>query len=317
MKKGYLCVDGKHLNITGNDIVGLYDEPYIDTVEYLDITEIAHEVALDYSIFQGLKKLMISSLETFTFPTEICFLPLLEQITCSGKCLIPPEIGRMQNLKRLDVNGDCVLAMPESIVDAKHLTELSVNYYGEKAPCPMPAWIAALPQLQQLSLYLCHFSFIDSDIAQLTELTSLSIADSLGAVETFPSLNSLHKLERLEIWGSGNSGARIPKATYTLFSQVLDSFCELRELNSLYLNDWRSRKKADYLVLTEQGKSIPDIFRRHPKLKLLSLSGMRLDYLPPSVLHLPELKLLYADGNSLSEESILQLRSQGVEVKVN
>ena len=127
MKKGYLCLNGRHLNICGKDIEGLYDEPYVSTIEYLDITEIANEVPLDYSVFKGLKTLIISSLEAYTFPKEICFLPQLENITCSGKCLVPPEIGMAPKLERLDTNGDCALNMPESIAQVSTLKTLVVK----------------------------------------------------------------------------------------------------------------------------------------------------------------------------------------------
>ena len=46
MKKGYLCEDGKHLNITGENIDGLYDEQYLSSVEWIGVVEIA-DIGLD------------------------------------------------------------------------------------------------------------------------------------------------------------------------------------------------------------------------------------------------------------------------------
>ena len=298
MKKGYLCLDGKHLNILGKDTHGLYDEPYIAAIEYLDITEIANEVPLDYSVFTGLKTLIISSLESYTFPKEICFLPKLEHITCSGKCLIPPEIGMTPRLERLDTNGDCTLNMPESIVQVSTLKTLVVNCYGDVAPNPMPKWITDLAQLEQLHLYLCYFSSIDPAVGNLKNLRELTIIGALSAAHEFPSLSNLKKLVRLEISGAGFNG--LPKPSYSLFQKVLDGIAELNTLTSLSLPEWRSRRKDDYLVVTEEGKSIPDIFDRYPELVSLDLSGMKIDFLPPSISRLPKLQQLKIDGNNLS-----------------
>ena len=292
-------MNGKHLNIIGRDIEGLYDEPYISSIEYLGITEIAHEVSLDYSVFKNLRTLMISSLETYTFPKEICFLPLLEDITCSGKCLCPPEIGKSPKLKRLDINGDCVLNMPESISAIPTLKTLSVSYYGDTTPCEMPKWITALSQLEHLHLYLCYFSAIRPDINNLVNLQSLSIIGALSAAHEFPMLSNLKKLERLEITGDGFNG--LPKPSYHLFQKVLDGIAELDNLTSLNLSGWRSRKKAEYLVLNENGRSIPDIFDRYPNLVSLNLSGMKIDFLPPSVHSLcKQLESLEVDGNNFA-----------------
>jgi len=300
MGKGYLCIDGKHLNIIGRGIDGLYGEPYISSIEYLDISEIAHEVSLDYSVFKNLKTLMISSLETYTFPKEICCLPLLEHITCSGKCLIPSEIGKAPKLERLDTNGDCSLKMPESIAAIPTLKTLLVSYYGETTPREMPKWITKLSQLENLHLYLCFFSAIDPDINNLINLKTLSIIGALSAAHEFPVLSSLKKLERLEITGDGFNG--LPKPQYGLFQKVLDGIAELNTLTSLNLSEWRSRKKSDYLVLNENGRSIPDIFYRYPNLVSLNLSGMNIDFLPPSVHGLRYLERLEVDGNNFTPQ---------------
>ncbi|MCL2148533.1 MAG: hypothetical protein FWH47_04270 [Methanomassiliicoccaceae archaeon] len=290
-------MDGKHLNIIGRDIEGLYDEPYVPSIEFLNVTEIANEVPLDYSLFEGLKTLYISSLEAYTFPKEICSLPLLERIVCSGKCLVPPEIGKAPKLEELVINGDCVLDMTETIAEAPTLRTLSVSHYGDAAPCEMPEWIANLPQLENLHLYLCFFSGIDPDINNLKNLRTLSIIGALSAAHDFPVLSNLKKLERLEVTGDGFNG--LPKPPYGLFQKVLDGIAELSALTSLNLSGWRSRKKADYLVLNENGRSIPDVFDRYPNLVSLDISGMRIDFLPPSIHRLPRLERLEADGNNL------------------
>ena len=310
MKKGYLCEDGLHLNIFGENIEGLYDEEYISYVEDLYISEIADKVSLDYSVFKRLKRLMISSLETYTFPKEICHLPLLEQIDCSGKCLIPLEIGEMSNLKKLDVTGDSVLHLPESIHKVSSLKVLTVSCYGDIAPCPMPRWITSLTQLEELYLHLCQFTEIDMAINNLSNLKTLCLWSSLSVVNDFPVITNLKKLKRLSITGSGFSGA--PKPSYTLFEKVLKGIASLNTLTSLDLSDWRSRKKADYLIVTKKGKSIPDIFDRYPELESLDLSGMRIDYLPPNIYRLSKLNRINVDGNNLSDECLEPLRLSNV-----
>jgi Leucine-rich repeat (LRR) protein len=304
MKKDYLCVDGIHLNITGTDIEGLHDELYLPTVEWMQITEAAQETVLDFSVFKGLKTLMISSLEAYVFPEEICALPRLNRINCSGRCLLPPEIGEMTGLRELFLNGDCVLNMTENIVRLPNLRLLHVSCYGDSTPCPMPRWISRIPSLEELHLFLCRFSEIDPNINELINLSALCFQGALSAVREFPSLSKLQKLERLEITGNGYPS--IPKPSYRLLASVLDGIADLHGLKSLDLSEWRSRKKADYLVLTDQGKSIPDVFDRYPELYSLNLSGMRIDFLPPSVLRRSNLQRLDVSGNQISPKDALR-----------
>jgi len=135
-KKGYLCEDGKHLNIIGENLNGLYDEPYLSSVEWIGFIDVsADKIVLDYSLFQNLKRLMIRSYESYIFPSEICYLPHLEEISCNAKCLIPPEIGEMRNLQRLNLHGDCVVNMPKNISNVTSLKILTVNYYAELSQC--------------------------------------------------------------------------------------------------------------------------------------------------------------------------------------
>ena len=209
MKKGYLCEDRKHLNITGENIDGLYDEPYLSSVEWINVAEIADKAALDYSIFKSLKEIIISSLEPYTFPKEICYLPRLEHISCSGACLIPPEIGEMARLQRLDATGDCVLQMPESITRASSLKSLMVSYYGELAPCPMPGWISTLTQLQALYLHLCKFTAIDAAINNLANLETLSLEFSFRR-QRFPRVDKPEKIK-----SSRNNGKRLFRSAKT------------------------------------------------------------------------------------------------------
>jgi Leucine-rich repeat (LRR) protein len=318
MKKDYLCADGKHLNITGTHIEGLRDEPYLPEIEWMQVTEVAHAVKLDYSVFTNLRELIISSLEPFVFPKEICNLPLLKHIRCSGRCLVPDEIGAMLPLQDLDVTGDCVLQMPETILELSSLKRLGVSYYNypirDSIPCAMPRWISKMSGLEQLYLHLCHFSDIDPNINNLQNLKHLCFWNALSAIADFPSLCGMPKLSRLEITGDGRG---LPKPKYSLFESVLENIKDLSTLESLRLSEWSSRKKADYLILTDRGKSIPDVFDRYPELTMLDISYMRIDFLPPSVFRLPKLKFIYAGGNSLPAEELEQLTSRGVEINLS
>ena len=85
-------------------------------------------------------------------------------------------------------------------------------------------------------------------------------------------------------------------------------------MTSLSLSEWRSRKKADYLVITEKGRSIPDVFNHFPDLTGLDLVAMGIDFLPPSIFQLPDLKRIDVRVNNLSEECLDDLRKRGVDV---
>ena len=311
-KKGY-SLYGVNLNITGENLDGLYDEPNLASVEYIGFANVsADKVSLDFSPFKSLKKLLIYSTEPYTIPREICYLPNLEEIVCSVKCLLPPEIGETPKLWNLMLHGDSVLNMPESIADAP-LKTLTVNS-GKSDPRPMPGWITSLPQLEQLYLDHCNFTNIDANINNMANLKSLCFWDSLSAVSDFPALDKLKSLKTLDITGGSLMRKRPP---YSLLEKVLDSIKTLDTLTHLSIYDWKSRKKPYHLVINEKGRSIPDIFGRFPQLTFLNISGMDIDFLPPSIFELPSLYCLYIFGNNLSEDCLKKLHDSGFRKTLN
>jgi Leucine-rich repeat (LRR) protein len=305
-KKGYICADGKTLNIIGDNINGLYEEPYISSIQWLNFVDVsAHKIVLDYSVFKSLKKLSISSSASYVFPKEICYLPNLEEIYCNAKCLIPPEIGEMSKLWRLELSGDCVLNMPESIKNVSTLRDLILGYDGEI----MPSWITNLPQLEQLYFHYCNFTDIDPNINNLSKLHTLCFWNSLSNVNDFPTLAKLKYLERLEVSGGSFMRKRPP---YSLLEKVLDSISPLDTLRSLGLFDWKSRKKGYHLVVNERGRSIPDIFNLFPKLYYLDLSYLDIDFLPSHIFELPLMETIVLNGNNISEDCLGNLRKLNI-----
>ena len=120
MKKGYLCEDGKHLNITGENIEGLYDEPYLSSVEWIGVIEIADKVKLDYSIFKNLKEIMIIP-DVFNHSPNLTDLDL----AAMGIDFLPPSVFQLPGLKRLDVRGN---NLSEECLD--DLRKRGVNVYS-------------------------------------------------------------------------------------------------------------------------------------------------------------------------------------------
>ena len=298
MKKGYLCADGKHMNVTGTDIDGLDDESYLADIEWMQVTEIAHAVEINYSAFKNLKSLMISSIEPCIMPKDICRLPSLETLVCSGECLLPAEIAEAKVLKSLSLNGKSAVRVPETITTMKELRSLEYSDYCE-VPIPMPRWIAKMEGLDELYFNVCKLTDIDPNIANLPNLNTLCFWHALSYTAYIPNLSNLKNLNRLDALGSGCPS--IPKPSYHLFEQVLEAIKELGSITSLDLSGWRSRKKSDYLILTEKGKSVPDIFERYPLLESLSLADMKIDFLPQSVFDLKHLKRLDISGNNISK----------------
>ena len=315
MKKGYSCHDGKYLNIVGENITGLYEEPYISFIEVINFCDIsAHRISLDYSVFKNLRQLTIRSYEPYTFPKEICYLPQLEFISCNAKCLIPPEIGEMASLQRLNLHGDCVSRIPKSIINARAIKNLSLTCYSELNSCQMPGWITSLTQLEELFLDRCNFLNIDTKINNLINLRTLCIRGSLSAVNNFPELVNLKKLDRLEITGSGLMKKR---PSYSIFEMVKNGITKLNTLTLLSLSDWRFGKKEDNLIIDGKGRSLPDIFEFFPKLTVLDINNMNIDFLPPSIFKLPVLRNICTVGNNLSEECLKHLLEAGFEFKNN
>jgi len=57
------------------------------------------------------------------------------------------------------------------------------------------------------------------------------------------------------------------------------------------------------------------VFDHWPELKVLNLSGLRVDFLPPSVFRLDHLKRLNVEGNQIPPESLAPLQEAGVRIE--
>jgi len=57
---------------------------------------------------------------------------------------------------------------------------------------------------------------------------------------------------------------------------------------------------CDIIHLNDISRSIPNVFDRYTNLGSLNLSGIKIDFLPPSVHRLPKLEGLEIDGNNFT-----------------
>jgi len=177
-----------------------------------------------------------------------------------------------------------------TFLDIKNASELEVDF--SLFPLLKELWISSKQDYQ-----------FPSSFVKLKQL-DLDVGCSLSDLALFPDLSGLTKLKRLRVRGESVQGQRLSQ--YSLFPQVLESIKGLKNLESLDLCFWRSKKKSEWLVVDNKRHSIPNIFDRYPKLKELSLSGMKLDFIPSTVFGLKNLKHLFINDNNLDSDVVLQ-----------
>ena len=217
------------------------------------------------------------------------------------KCFLPLNIDKLLSLRELWLNGN-ILNPPGNITKSASIKELVVSYYSDVEPCQVPDWIFEMRGLEKIRFSVCRFTRISDKINQLKNLVDLDFGCSLSDMQSFPDLSGLVSLKRLIVSGESVQGQRLP--AYSLLPQILEGIKNLKQLENLDLSDWRPKKKTEWLVIDNKRHSIPDIFDRYPKLTELSLSGMRLDFVPDSVFQLKSLRKLSLNNNKFGNEEI-------------
>ena len=177
---------------------------------------------------------------------------------------LPPEIGFCNKLETLDVTGNPIDNLPETLVECRQLYELKINYK------------TFYKLLDNYMFQLVAEGKIRSEhIPQVIfELESLRVLDlSRTKTNSFPSEHALVGLK--ELYLSNNS-----------FFDIPESICMLAELKVLDMSHNR---------LT----TIPEYFERMTNLEILILAFNKLTVVSKSFGRLPVLHTLIADHNHL------------------
>lgn len=189
-----------------------------------------------------------------------------EELILNDKSLtvIPDSIGKLVNLRLLDLHGNKLRTIPNSIVNLKKLTRLLLSDNELRA---IPNFIGSLKELRFLHLENNYIFNIPTSIGNLKNLDVLDV--SYNELTSIPdSIGNLKELNTLYL--HRNKLERLP-----------DTIGNLRELNYLNLSSNRLRSIPTTLG-NIRGLGFLDI-RRNPDLRYVPVSIQRVRRLMKNV----------------------------------
>lgn len=201
---------------------------------------------------------------------------------------LPPEIGFCELLQTVDLTGNPIDNLPETLVECRQLYEFKLNYQTFHK------------RLDQYLLELIDDGKIRSEhlpqvIFEFEHLLMLDLNHT--NINTIPIEHTLKHLGELDL--SGNSFVSIPEALCTMDQlKVLDmSNNRLEEIDELIVRI----KRLEILVLSyNQLSSLSSIYARLSTLKKLTVSHNRIDTIVPEFSQSASLTVLDLSYNNLS-----------------
>ncbi|BBI17765.1 leucine-rich repeat domain-containing protein [Neochlamydia sp. S13] len=227
-----------------------------------------------------------------SLPPEIGQLSQLQRLDLASNRLtaIPAEIGQLSQLQRLNLAGNLLTSIPAEIWQ---LTKLQWLCLGYNLLTAIPAEIGQLSQLQALYLYCNQLTSIPAEIWQLSQLQSLNLArNRLTAISA--EIGQLSQLQSLDL--GGNPLTAIPAEIWQLsqlhtlwlsnnqLTTIPAEIGQLSQLRMLYLSD-------------NQLTTIPAEIGQLSQLHILWLSNNQLTTIPAEIRQLPQLRQLKIEGN--------------------
>ncbi|NWR71311.1 MFHA1 protein, partial [Centropus unirufus] len=226
---------------------------------------------------RGLRKLSLSHNELGAegpgLPARIAELGRLEELDLSFNRLrlLPEGLGRLRQLRALDVDHNLLPCFPAPLLELPALEELDCS--GNRQLGSLPEGIAALRRLKILWLSGTGLAALPEGLCQLGALESLMLdGNRLRALPA--GFGSLQRLKMLNL--SSNLLGEFPAAILALPS-----------LEELYL----SRNQLTLLP--------PHLCQLH-QLRTLWLDNNRIRYLPDSIVLLHSLEELVLQGNQIA-----------------
>ncbi|KAM1413476.1 hypothetical protein ACFXTO_026068 [Malus domestica] len=237
----------------------------LSSLEYLD---------LDGNLITSLPESMNNLVKLQTLKVSGCRnLTILPELPRSLTCLtlaccniseIPSALTMLSSLEYLDLDGNPITSLPESMNNLVKLQTLKVS------GCRNLTILPELPcSLTSLTLACCNISEIPSALTMLSSLEKLDL--SCNPITSLPeSMNNLVKLQTLKVSGCRNLTI-LPELPHSLTSLTL-ACCNISEIPSA-LTMLSSLEKLDlsYNPIT----SLPESMNNLVKLQTLKVSGCR------------------------------------------
>ncbi|CAJ1957651.1 unnamed protein product, partial [Sphenostylis stenocarpa] len=206
--------------------------------------------------FGNLTRLEILSLLgnrlTGSIPSEISHMTSLQELNLEDNQLegpLPPSLGKMSNLLKLLLSANNFTGtIPEAYGKLKNLNQFRID--GSTLSGKIPNFIGNWTKLDRLDLQGTSLEGpIPSVISELIYLTDLRISDLKGPTMTFPKLQNLSLLQRLELrnclitgqipdyLGQMQNLKSLDLSSNMLTGPIPDSIQDLGKLNYLFLTN--------------------------------------------------------------------------------
>jgi internalin A len=206
---------------------------------------------------------------------------------------LPPEIGKLQSLRSLDLSANQLRNLPPEIGQLSALQSLDLRYNQLSS---LPPEIGKLQSLRSLTLFNNPLSSLPPDIGQLTTLQSLDLRyNPLNSLP--PDIGQLSSLQSLNLFNNQLSslppeiGQLSSLQSLNLFNNPLSSLpAEIGQLTNLQSLDLRGNQLS----------SLPAEIGQLTALQSLDLRGNQLSSLPAEIGQLTALQSLDLRGNQLS-----------------
>jgi small GTP-binding protein len=231
-----------------------------------------------------------------------------EELDLSNKGIteLPPEIGQLKNLKKLDLENDWrnpgelrnkLTQLPDEI---GQLTKLqTLNLFSNQLTA-LPESIGQLTSLQTLDLEQNQLTTLPESIGQLTKLSNLNIySNKLTDLNVdFGKLKNLREL---------TFGVELRTKNWRIFPQGIRQLSKLETLafgglNITSLHDWlfELSNLKTLIAIDCELETLPSSIGYLINLEDLQIYGNKITFLPPSLARLKKLQQLDLSDNPLN-----------------
>ena len=235
-------------------------------------------------------------------PTEIGRLDELERLDLAHNCLqsLTSEIGSLSALESLDLSHNQLKTLPAAIGKLTKLTSLKLS---SNSITSLPPEIGFIQNLETLDLSHNQLKTLPAAIGKLTKLKSLIVSGN-GMTKLPPEIGSLTNLESLDL--SLNYLPFLPSQIEyltVLTALILSGNCltelpaEIGNLASLESLDCKFEWMTQLYYY--KIKSVPPEIGRLASLKTVNLSGNGLRTLPTEFGRLAKLETLHLANNQI------------------
>ncbi|XP_064607052.1 uncharacterized protein LOC135471671 [Liolophura sinensis] len=197
----------------------------------LSVRQLRMRIDCDDPLFYGMRKLKIRGRDLTNIPNSLFNLIDLEVLDLSPErqsCLdyklaeIPPNIGKLVNLKVLCLDTNELLEVPVQICLLKNLERLALSNNNLTS---LPAGFADLENLTSLHIANNDFTEFPKEVCQLKNLQFLDLSDN-HLVNLPEEIGELKQLVTLLLF-------------YNDLTSLPDSLCSLTELTCLWVGNNR------------------------------------------------------------------------------